>query len=124
MRFLGKSSQPAPPDDPGRYPLEAMKLTLDQFVCCMVGLATGDALGAPYEGGPSNALCGDCLARHRMWGASAGSSRLPAIMLESHDEIADIATQLFNRYHHSADNNAVNGRTGNGLMASGRDGVP
>ncbi len=30
-------------------------------------------------------------------------------MLESHDEIADMATQLFNRYHHSADNNAGTG---------------
>jgi ADP-ribosylglycohydrolase len=28
-----------------------MNLTLDQFVGCMLGLATGDALGAPYEGG-------------------------------------------------------------------------
>lgn len=33
-----------------------MKLTLDQFVGCMVGLATGDALGAPYEGGPMERL--------------------------------------------------------------------
>ncbi len=31
-------------------------------------------------------------------------------MLESRDEIADIATQLFNRYQHSADSNAVNVR--------------
>jgi poly(ADP-ribose) glycohydrolase ARH3 len=29
-----------------------MDLTADQFVGCMLGLATGDALGAPYEGGP------------------------------------------------------------------------
>jgi len=28
-----------------------MDLTVDQFVGCMLGLATGDALGAPYEGG-------------------------------------------------------------------------
>jgi ADP-ribosylglycohydrolase len=28
-----------------------MDLTLDQFAGCMLGLATGDALGAPYEGG-------------------------------------------------------------------------
>jgi poly(ADP-ribose) glycohydrolase ARH3 len=28
-----------------------MNLTLDQFAGCMLGLATGDALGAPYEGG-------------------------------------------------------------------------
>ncbi len=28
-----------------------MDLTLDQFTGCMLGLATGDALGAPYEGG-------------------------------------------------------------------------
>lgn len=28
-----------------------MLLTLDQFAGCMLGLATGDALGAPYEGG-------------------------------------------------------------------------
>jgi ADP-ribosylglycohydrolase len=44
-----------------------------------------------------------------LWGASAGTSKLPAIMLESRDQIADIATQLFNRYQHKADNNAVNG---------------
>jgi len=44
-----------------------------------------------------------------LWGASAGSSKLPAIMLESRDEIADIATQLFNRYKQRADNQAVNG---------------
>lgn len=37
-------------------PLKAMKLTLDQFVGCMVGLATGDALGAPHEGGPLERL--------------------------------------------------------------------
>jgi len=29
-----------------------MNLTLDQFAGCMLGLATGDALGAPHEGGP------------------------------------------------------------------------
>src|SRR5262249_29241197 len=28
-----------------------MDLTLDRFAGCMLGLATGDALGAPYEGG-------------------------------------------------------------------------
>jgi poly(ADP-ribose) glycohydrolase ARH3 len=28
-----------------------MELTLDRFAGCMLGLATGDALGAPYEGG-------------------------------------------------------------------------
>lgn len=28
-----------------------MDLTLDQFAGCVLGLATGDALGAPYEGG-------------------------------------------------------------------------
>jgi ADP-ribosylglycohydrolase len=28
-----------------------MDLTVDQFTGCMLGLATGDALGAPYEGG-------------------------------------------------------------------------
>ena len=28
-----------------------MKLTLDQFAGCMLGLATGDALCAPHEGG-------------------------------------------------------------------------
>jgi poly(ADP-ribose) glycohydrolase ARH3 len=29
-----------------------MDLTVDQFVGCLLGLATGDALGAPHEGGP------------------------------------------------------------------------
>lgn len=29
-----------------------MDLTADQFAGCLLGLATGDALGAPYEGGP------------------------------------------------------------------------
>lgn len=28
-----------------------MELTLDQFAGCMLGLATGDAVGAPHEGG-------------------------------------------------------------------------
>jgi ADP-ribosylglycohydrolase len=28
-----------------------MDLTFDQFAGCMLGLATGDALGAPHEGG-------------------------------------------------------------------------
>lgn len=28
-----------------------MQGSLDQFTGCMLGLATGDALGAPYEGG-------------------------------------------------------------------------
>ncbi len=44
-----------------------------------------------------------------LWGASAGSSKLPAIMIESRDEIADIATQLFKRYEQRADNQAVDG---------------
>ena len=46
-----ENQTPQPPDG-GRYPLNAMNVTLEQFVGCMVGLATGDALGAPYEGGP------------------------------------------------------------------------
>jgi poly(ADP-ribose) glycohydrolase ARH3 len=33
-----------------------MDLTLDRFAGCMLGLATGDALGAPYEGGPLERL--------------------------------------------------------------------
>lgn len=33
-----------------------MNLTADQFVGCLLGLATGDALGAPYEGGPLERL--------------------------------------------------------------------
>lgn len=33
-----------------------MDLTIDQFAGCMLGLATGDALGAPYEGGPLERL--------------------------------------------------------------------
>ena len=33
-----------------------MQMTLDQFTGCMLGLATGDALGAPYEGGPVERL--------------------------------------------------------------------
>jgi poly(ADP-ribose) glycohydrolase ARH3 len=33
-----------------------MDLTADQFTGCMLGLATGDALGAPYEGGPLERL--------------------------------------------------------------------
>jgi poly(ADP-ribose) glycohydrolase ARH3 len=33
-----------------------MNLTADQFTGCMLGLATGDALGAPYEGGPLERL--------------------------------------------------------------------
>jgi poly(ADP-ribose) glycohydrolase ARH3 len=32
-------------------PVAFMHLTVDQFAGCMLGLATGDALGAPYEGG-------------------------------------------------------------------------
>jgi hypothetical protein len=43
-----------------------------------------------------------------LWGGSAGSSKLPTIMLKSRDQIADIATQLFNRNQHKADNQAVN----------------
>jgi poly(ADP-ribose) glycohydrolase ARH3 len=31
-------------------------LTADQFAGCLLGLATGDALGAPYEGGPLERL--------------------------------------------------------------------
>jgi ADP-ribosylglycohydrolase len=34
----------------------AMNVTADQFAGCMLGLATGDALGAPYEGGPLERL--------------------------------------------------------------------
>jgi poly(ADP-ribose) glycohydrolase ARH3 len=33
-----------------------MDLNADQFVGCMLGLATGDALGAPHEGGPLERL--------------------------------------------------------------------
>ena len=33
-----------------------MNVTADQFAGCMLGLATGDALGAPYEGGPLERL--------------------------------------------------------------------
>jgi poly(ADP-ribose) glycohydrolase ARH3 len=33
-----------------------MELTPDRFVGCVLGLATGDALGAPYEGGPVERL--------------------------------------------------------------------
>jgi poly(ADP-ribose) glycohydrolase ARH3 len=33
-----------------------MDLTADQFAGCMLGLATGDALGAPFEGGPIERL--------------------------------------------------------------------
>jgi hypothetical protein len=38
------------------YPLKAMKLTLNHFLGCMVGLATGDALGVPHEVGPIERL--------------------------------------------------------------------
>lgn len=34
----------------------AMNATADQFVGCILGLAIGDALGAPYEGGPVERL--------------------------------------------------------------------
>lgn len=33
-----------------------MEMTADQFAGCMLGLATGDALGAPHEGGPVERL--------------------------------------------------------------------
>lgn len=33
-----------------------MALTADRFTGCLLGLATGDALGAPYEGGPLERL--------------------------------------------------------------------
>lgn len=33
-----------------------MNVTADQFAGCVLGLATGDALGAPYEGGPLERL--------------------------------------------------------------------
>lgn len=33
-----------------------MDLTADRFTGCLLGLATGDALGAPYEGGPLERL--------------------------------------------------------------------
>ena len=33
-----------------------MTITADQFAGCMLGLATGDALGAPHEGGPFERL--------------------------------------------------------------------
>jgi poly(ADP-ribose) glycohydrolase ARH3 len=32
--------------------MTAAKLSVDHFTGCMLGLATGDALGAPHEGGP------------------------------------------------------------------------
>src|SRR6478609_148321 len=40
-----------------------MDLTLDQFSGCMLGLATGDALGAPYEGGPLERLVWHVIGR-------------------------------------------------------------
>lgn len=43
-----------------------------------------------------------------LWGASEGASKLPAIMLESHDEIVDIATRLFHRYQQAEESNAMN----------------
>jgi poly(ADP-ribose) glycohydrolase ARH3 len=45
-----------------------------------------------------------------LWGASAGSSKLPPIMLESRDEIAGIATLLFNRYQHNANKSGKDAR--------------
>ncbi len=33
-----------------------MEVAVDRFVGCVLGLATGDALGAPYEGGPAERL--------------------------------------------------------------------
>jgi poly(ADP-ribose) glycohydrolase ARH3 len=33
-----------------------MEVTADRFIGCLLGLATGDALGAPYEGGPLERL--------------------------------------------------------------------
>lgn len=33
-----------------------MNLTADRFAGCLLGLATGDALGAPFEGGPLERL--------------------------------------------------------------------
>lgn len=35
----------------------------DQFQACLLGLATGDALGAPYEGGPLEHLLWRCIGR-------------------------------------------------------------
>jgi poly(ADP-ribose) glycohydrolase ARH3 len=53
------------------YPLKAMNPRLDQFLGCMVGLATGDALGAPHEGGPIERLLwkliGKTSNRHLRW---------------------------------------------------------
>lgn len=36
--------------------MASTNLTLDRFAGCLLGLATGDALGAPYEGGPLERL--------------------------------------------------------------------
>src|SRR6202008_4200566 len=35
---------------------QAMSPTLDQFQGCLLGLALGDAMGAPHEGGPVERL--------------------------------------------------------------------
>lgn len=42
-----------------------MTLTLDQFTGCMLGLALGDALGAPYEGGVLERLVWRLIGRTR-----------------------------------------------------------
>jgi poly(ADP-ribose) glycohydrolase ARH3 len=42
-----------------------MDLTLDQFAGCVLGLATGDALGAPHEGGPLERLVWRVIGRTR-----------------------------------------------------------
>lgn len=51
-------SVPASERSPAVLPgdISRMDLTADQFAGCMLGLATGDALGAPHEGGPIERL--------------------------------------------------------------------
>jgi hypothetical protein len=43
-----------------------MNFTLDQFVGCLLGLATGDALGAPHEGGTIERLVWRLIGQPRM----------------------------------------------------------
>ena len=46
-------------------PIGAMSLTIEQFTGCLLGLATGDALGAPYEGGALERLVWRLIGRTR-----------------------------------------------------------
>ena len=46
-------------------PIGAMNLTIEQFTGCLLGLATGDALGAPYEGGALERLVWRLIGRTR-----------------------------------------------------------